>query len=202
MLVPYSPTGRVAEIGDADREVAQFKWSVGVVGGSVTLHESRWKRFKDRFRKRTLEENLGIAGADAFIHVAAADDAMVEIQLHLVNFSNKEILIEGLGADYLSVASGFLNHGGPTILPSLGTVPRRSIGGLTVRFPILPAGIRSMASHIRETQRRPSSAYANVHLRGTLIASQRGDRVPIRFEVHIPTPGIDWATNDILPTGQ
>jgi len=202
MLVPYSPTGRVAEIGDADREVAQFKWSVGVVGGSVTLHESRWKRFKDRFRTRTIEENLGIAGADAFLHVAAADDATVEIQLHLVNFSNTEILIEGIGADYLSVASGFLNHGGPTILPSLGTVPRRSIGGLTVRFPILPAGIRSMASHIRETQRRPSSAYANVHLRGTLIASQRGARAPIRFEVHVPTPGIDWATSDILPTGQ
>ncbi len=123
MLVPYSPSNLLPELADSDREVGEIKWSVGLLSGSVKVHESRWQRFKDRFRKRTIEENLGIAGADAFIHVNAADDATLEIQLHLVNFSSTEILIEGIGADWLSVASGFLNHGGPTILPSLGSVP-------------------------------------------------------------------------------
>jgi hypothetical protein len=203
MLVPYSPSNRLAELGDSDREVGEIKWSVGLLSGSVKVHESRWQRIRDRFRKRTIEENLGIAGADAFIHVYAADDATLEIQLHLVNFSDtKQILVEGIGADWLSVASAFVNHGGATILPGIGRLATRSISGLTVRFPILPAGVRAMASHIRETQRRPSSAYAPVHLRGTLIASQGSVRAPISFEVHVPTPGIDWATNDVLPNGR
>ncbi len=203
MLIPYSPSNRLADIPDgSDREVAQFKWSVGVVGGSVTLHESRWQRFKDRFRKRSIEENLGIAGADAFIHVYAADDATLEIQLRLVNFSNTEILIEHIGADWLSVASAFVATGGATLLPSIGPVLPRSIGGLTIRLPVLPAGIRAMASHIREGQHRSSSPYAHVHLRGTVIASQGRNRAPIRFEMHVPTPGVDWATTALLPSGQ
>lgn len=202
MLIPYSPSNRLAELTDTDREVAQVKWSMGFVSVSTHIHESHWQKIRDRFRKRTIEENLGIAGADAFIHVNAADDALLEIQLRLVNFSDSEILIESIGADWVSIASAFLSHGGPTILPSVGPVGPRSIAGLTVRFPILPAGIRSMASHIRESQRRPSTPYANVHLRGSLITSQGRERGAVRFEVHVPTPGIDWSTSDVLPTGQ
>jgi hypothetical protein len=203
MLVPYSPSNRLAELEDSDREIGEIKWSVGVLSGSVKVHESRWQRVKDRFRKRTIEENLRIAGADAYIHVHAADDATLEIQLQLVNFSDTEqILIEGIGADWLSVASASVNPGGATLLPSIRPVGPRSIAGLTVRFPILAPGIRAMASHIRETQRRPSSAHAPVHLRGTLIASQGPVRAPIQFDVHVPTPGIDWAASDLLPSGQ
>jgi hypothetical protein len=203
MLVPYSPSNRLAELADSDREVGEVKWSVGFLSGSVKVHEGRWQRFKDRFRKRTIEENLGIAGADALIHVHAADDATLEIQLHLVNFSDTEqILIESIGADFLSVASASINPGGATLLPAIRPVAARSIAGLTVRFQILAPGIRAMASHIRDIQRRPSSAYAHVHLRGTLIASQGPVRAPISFQVDVPTPGIDWAASDILPTGQ
>src|ERR1700674_4057772 len=72
MLVPYSPSNLLPELADSDREVGEIKWSVGLLSGSVKVHESRWQRFKERFRKRTIEENLGIAGADAFIHVNAA----------------------------------------------------------------------------------------------------------------------------------
>jgi hypothetical protein len=81
-MTPYTPLNGLGDIPDsADREVAQFKLSVGVVGASVTLHEGRWQRFKARFRNRSIEENLGIAGADAFIRVLAADDATPEVQL-------------------------------------------------------------------------------------------------------------------------
>ena len=209
MLVPYSPRDDVPELADSDREVAEFKLSFGVIGGSVKLHKSKWERFKARFRKATpeehqrdIEENLAIAGADAFIHVNAADDAMIEVQVHLVNLSDTEILVENVAADFLSVASGSIQPSGATILPAMPTVVSRSVRVLTMRFAIPPAGIRTLASHIRETQRRPSTPYANLHLRGALVVSRGSVRAPIPFQAHVATPAIDWATSDILPTTQ
>jgi hypothetical protein len=209
MLVPYSPRESVPELADSDREVAEFKLSFGVIGGTVKLHDSKWQRFKARFRKptaeerqRTIQHNLAIAGADAFIHVNAADDAMIEVQLHLVNFSDYDILVEHVAADFVSVASGPVQLGALTLLPAMPAMGRRSVRVLTMRLAVPPAGIRTMANHIRETQRRPSTPYANLHLRGALLVSQGSVRTAIPFQAHVATPAIDWPTSDIILTGQ
>jgi hypothetical protein len=198
MLIPYSRSLTPAP-ESSDPEIAELKWSLGVVGGRVVVNKSGWNRFKRLFRKRSIEENLGIAGADAAIQVRALDDATIDIQLHVVNFSGKEILVEHVGADWFGVSSGFVATSGPTLLPSTATVKPRSIGGLTLRFHVLPNGIRDLARLVRQGHTRRSSPDARLHIRGTMMASQGSARAPVKFEVHVPTPQIEWASNLALP---
>ena len=69
MLIPYSPSLTPAP-ESSDPEIAELKWSLGVVGGRLVLNKLGWNRVKRLFRKRSIEENLGIAGADV-VRVAA-----------------------------------------------------------------------------------------------------------------------------------
>jgi hypothetical protein len=194
MLISPSISRRLTvppEMGDP--EIAELKWSLGVVSGRIVLRESRWKRLRYLFRKRSLEENLGVAGADAFISVRAPDDATIEIFLKVVNFSGRDVLIEHIGSDWLGISSGFVSTSGPVLLPSATPIQARSIRGLTIRFAVLPAGVRDLSRLVRQGTARRSSPDARLHWRGSLIASQRSLRAPIQIEVHVPTPAIDWA---------
>src|SRR3954470_15685879 len=117
MVIPRSPS-LTASRESADPEIAELKWSLGFVGGRIVLHESKLRRLRKLVRRRTLEESLRIAAAHAFIHVYGVDDATIDTQIHLVNFSGKEILIEQAGVDWLGVSSGHVAVSGPTLHPS------------------------------------------------------------------------------------